>query len=124
VSNSLSVPRPAQSNLQKLNVSGNRLLTLPPTIALLTALTKLDIKGNEIHELPSEVGELSSVVKIDMSHNMMTKCAPLLYTLIPALCVRWLTTHRVCALVSCQACHGSWGACPSWRSWTSATTRW
>jgi hypothetical protein len=61
-------------------VSGNRLLTLPPTIALLTALTKLDIKGNEIHELPSEVGELSSVVKIDMSHNMMTKCAPLLYT--------------------------------------------
>jgi hypothetical protein len=99
VSNSLSVPRPAQSNLQKLNVSGNRLLTLPPTIALLTALTKLDIKGNEIHELPSEVGELSSVVKIDMSHNMMTKCAPLLYTLIPALCVRWLTTHRVCARV-------------------------
>jgi Leucine-rich repeat (LRR) protein len=83
----LNFPAQLQSNLQKLNVSGNRLLTLPPTVALLTALTKLDIKGNEIHELPSEIGELVSVVKIDMSHNMLTKYAVrCLRSLNPRLC--------------------------------------
>lgn len=64
-----------QTNLTRLNLSGNRLLTLPPTIALMTALNKLNIKSNEIHELPAEIGELQGLVKLDLSHNMMTKYA-------------------------------------------------
>ncbi|MCP3880979.1 MAG: leucine-rich repeat domain-containing protein [Sulfitobacter sp.] len=50
----------AQNNMKSLNLSGSRLLELPPDIKKLQNLAHLDLSNNALKKIPPEIGELKN----------------------------------------------------------------
>lgn len=61
------------STLHRLDISGNKLLTLPPEIGHCTNLRILQLKTNELSTLPAELGRCTLLEKLDLAHNMITQ---------------------------------------------------
>jgi Leucine-rich repeat (LRR) protein len=59
------------SSLQVLNVSSNRLVSIPRSIGLLSQLRILDLSSNCLHELPIELVDLNSLQTLDVSRNRL-----------------------------------------------------
>ncbi|XP_050295445.1 leucine-rich repeat-containing protein 59-like [Anthonomus grandis grandis] len=56
-----------------LDLSNNRLTSLPDTFISLTFLTKLDLSKNELTELPEEFGQLSKLKYLDLYKNNLER---------------------------------------------------
>ncbi|KAJ1207265.1 hypothetical protein NDU88_002657, partial [Pleurodeles waltl] len=57
-------------NLQELNVSFNKLVSIPPELGNCENLEKMDLSGNlELMELPFELSNLKKVTFVDISAN-------------------------------------------------------
>jgi hypothetical protein len=59
-------------NLQKLDLSRNRLTSIPPEIERLAQLRKLGLFNNRLTSIPAEVGKLTKLQRLDLSHNSLT----------------------------------------------------
>ncbi|MBI1286687.1 MAG: hypothetical protein GC178_03830 [Flavobacteriales bacterium] len=56
-------------NLQWLDLSRNRLKSIPPELGLLKNLKKLILNKNKIEELPAEIGQLEDLRELIISQN-------------------------------------------------------
>jgi len=61
----------AFTKLELLDLSGNRLVSLPPTIGLLTSLKELYLNGNQLKMLPNEIGDLTALTALNLSNNRL-----------------------------------------------------
>ncbi|KAH9292315.1 hypothetical protein KI387_042501, partial [Taxus chinensis] len=61
------------TSLVQLNLSENRIVTLPTAIVALSRLTKLDLHSNQLYSLPDSIGELSSLMDLNLRGNCLTK---------------------------------------------------
>jgi len=55
-----------------LDLSSQRIQTIPPTIGELTNLTHLILRDNDLNTLPDEIGELSNLRYLDVRNNNLT----------------------------------------------------
>src|SRR3990167_6068589 len=58
--------------LQELKVSENRLTSLPAEIGRLQALQELHVRGNQLTSLPAEIGGLRALKDLHVSGNQLT----------------------------------------------------
>ncbi|XP_066138943.1 leucine-rich repeat-containing protein 59-like [Euwallacea fornicatus] len=58
-------------NTHSLDLSNNRLTSLPSTFITLTFLTKLDLSKNALTELPEDFGNLSKLKYLDLYNNRL-----------------------------------------------------
>lgn len=62
-----------RTEIEKLNLSQNRLTGAPPSqIGQLVNLKELDLSGNALTGLPAELGRLSALEVLDVSQNALT----------------------------------------------------
>jgi len=65
------------TSLQKLNLSGNKLTSIPTQIGSLIALKELKISGSDISKnIPKEIGNISKLEQLDLSNNQLTGSIP------------------------------------------------
>lgn len=57
------------TNLEKLNISLNKICILPPSICEIKSLRLLDAHFNELHGLPRAIGKLSYLETMNLSNN-------------------------------------------------------
>ncbi len=62
---------PAFSRLKTLDLSGNRLATLPAEIGNLANLRELYLSNNRLTSLPAEIGKLTNLQKLSLSGNQL-----------------------------------------------------
>jgi internalin A len=65
------IEQAARDRVMRLDLSLNRLTTLPPEIGQLTSLTQLDLRNNQLTTLPSEIGQLTSLTRLNLSFNQL-----------------------------------------------------
>ena len=58
--------------ITELNLSGNKLNTLPPEVGLLKKLKTMNLAWNNIFKLPSSIGDLESLEEVDLGHNNLS----------------------------------------------------
>jgi Leucine-rich repeat (LRR) protein len=59
-------------NLEKLNLSYNKLTFVPAGFRFLSKLTKLELQNNDISELNPTLGNLTSLESLNLGHNELT----------------------------------------------------
>ncbi|MCX6232133.1 MAG: leucine-rich repeat domain-containing protein [Bacteroidetes bacterium] len=69
-------------NLQELILAKNKLHEIPQEIGNLTNLQKLDVSRNELTELPSSIGNLTNLVELIANQNEIYKLPPEIGNLI------------------------------------------
>ena len=60
---------PSLSSLTSLNLAGNHVTTLPPTISSLTSLTSLNLSNNSLSLLPSSLSSCTSLEELELGGN-------------------------------------------------------
>jgi len=60
------------TNLQTLNLWGNRLTVVPGSIGQLTNLQTLELSYNQLTAVPESIGQLSSLQTLELSSNELT----------------------------------------------------
>lgn len=66
------IPDDVSTEIQYLNVSHNRIASLPDSIGRLTALKGLSLNDNRLTSLPDALGRLRSLQDLDISSNAIT----------------------------------------------------
>ncbi|KMV65411.1 hypothetical protein M970_091440 [Encephalitozoon cuniculi EcunIII-L] len=57
--------------VKKLNLSNNKLKTLPAEFGTLSELVELDLSCNEMESIPQEIGNLKSLEVLNLSNNKL-----------------------------------------------------
>ena len=70
------IEKAAKKNWTKLNLSNNRLTSLPPEISRLTNLTSLDLDSNQLTSLPPEITKLTNLTSLGLDNNRLTSLPP------------------------------------------------
>ncbi|KAK4296726.1 hypothetical protein Pmani_030804 [Petrolisthes manimaculis] len=70
-----------QTDLTRLYLSSNQLITISPKINNLLSLQVLDLSDNCLTTLPSTLGELTSLQRLNLSHNKLEELPAGLYLL-------------------------------------------
>jgi GTPase SAR1 family protein len=60
------------TNLNVLNLNNNRLSTLPESISTLTNLNVLDLENNQLTTLPESISTLTNLNTLNLSYNQLT----------------------------------------------------
>jgi Leucine-rich repeat (LRR) protein len=71
-----------QRPLTQIDLSVNRLTSLPAELGNLTNLTKITLSLNRLHSLPAELGNLTNLTKLYLSRNRLRSLSPALTNLI------------------------------------------
>ena len=58
------------TNLKEVNLMSNRLQSLPESFSTFTKLEKLEIAGNQIKHLPKGIGNLTGLKRLNLDTNM------------------------------------------------------
>ncbi|MDQ1591741.1 MAG: internalin [Pyrinomonadaceae bacterium] len=66
----------AKEDWTKLDLTNNKLTSLPPEIAKLTGLIDLDLSGNKLTSLPSEITRLTGLTYLYLRNNQLTSLPP------------------------------------------------
>eukprot|EP01111_Echinosteliopsis_oligospora_P015993 TRINITY_DN6506_c0_g1_i1.p1 TRINITY_DN6506_c0_g1~~TRINITY_DN6506_c0_g1_i1.p1 ORF type:complete len:521 (+),score=162.80 TRINITY_DN6506_c0_g1_i1:258-1820(+) len=62
-------------NIWEINLSGNPITSMTPSVKEMTSLRALNLNGNQITEIPSDVGNLRFLEKLEISNNNVSKIA-------------------------------------------------
>jgi len=73
-------------HLRDLSVAHNQLSCLPPGLNLCTSLRRLDVSYNKLERLPSSLDQLTQLEKLNVSNNQLSHL-PLSLGGLPKLCV-------------------------------------
>jgi Leucine-rich repeat (LRR) protein len=71
-----------KSNATRLDLSGLKLITLPPQIGSLTYLENLDLRKNRLRALPDSIGNLVNLKEFDLSRNQLASVPNVIGNLI------------------------------------------
>ena len=85
--------------LTRLDLSFNKLTSLPPEIGNLTNLTRLSFEYNNLTSLPPEIGKLTNLIYLDLAHNNLTSLSPEIGKLTN-LRYLWLNDNNLTSLPS------------------------
>ena len=61
------------TGLEKLNLNGNQLTSLPEEIGLMTGLKKLELHDNKLTSLPEEIVALAGLEALYLFNNPLVK---------------------------------------------------
>jgi len=64
-----------------LDLSGNRLTSVPPEIGKLILLRRLDLSGNRLTSVPADITKLTGLVILDVSDNRWPSIPSQIYEL-------------------------------------------
>jgi Leucine-rich repeat (LRR) protein len=78
----LSVLPSELRGIVRLNLSRNRLKTIPDALFEATWLEVLDLGGNWLSELPAAIGRLDNLSRLDLSENQLTLIPPELFSCV------------------------------------------
>ncbi|KAL6054010.1 NADPH:sulfur oxidoreductase [Balamuthia mandrillaris] len=59
------------ANLERLNISKNKLTSLPNHFSFLQNLRELNLANNQLSELPAELGKLSKLLSLNVANNKL-----------------------------------------------------
>ena len=65
------LPRNFPHHLRELNLSQNRIISLPSEISLLTSLEVLILNNNRLSKLPEEISTLTTLRELNLAHNRL-----------------------------------------------------
>jgi len=74
-------------NLKTLCMSCNKLISLPPEISKLENLTELEMSENQLTSLPPEISKLKNLTSLNISCNQSTSLPPKILEL--GLDIKW-----------------------------------
>ena len=83
-----SFPEECWSNVKTLDLEGNALGKLPPSIMYLKSLKDLELRNCRLKEIPENIGRLKKLRELDVSHNQLTE--------IPAAIKGCISLERLC----------------------------
>ena len=63
-------------NLRNLDLSNNKITTIPKWIANFKSLKTLNLSGNQLNSLPEEIGQLSKLENLIVSKNCLSGALP------------------------------------------------
>lgn len=64
------------NNYTYLDLSMERLESIPPEVWEMHSLTHLDLSCNDLTSIPPQIGKLRSLTRLDLSHNNLTSLPP------------------------------------------------
>ena len=94
-------------HLKELDVSHNNLLELPSSICLLDKLRKMDLSNNQISRLPQGLEQLQSLEKLNLSNNPLQHIPLALGGLVRLSVVLAPPPHPRPLLPHLRSCHAS-----------------
>ncbi|AMP19943.1 hypothetical protein AZF37_00985 [endosymbiont 'TC1' of Trimyema compressum] len=80
------------TNLHTLELSNNKITTLPESLSNLTTLTWLNFSANKVTKLPENIGNLSNLNYICASDNQITSL-PISFNSLPAKTEKWFLNN-------------------------------
>lgn len=83
--------------ITELNLSFNKLTTLPGFLCLASRLTFLDLRNNQLSDLPEEMAALANVREVNLSFNRFL-CIPGVVTSWPALEILFASDNKIAEL--------------------------
>eukprot|EP00002_Diphylleia_rotans_P017211 TRINITY_DN3342_c0_g1_i1.p1 TRINITY_DN3342_c0_g1~~TRINITY_DN3342_c0_g1_i1.p1 ORF type:complete len:473 (-),score=65.03 TRINITY_DN3342_c0_g1_i1:333-1751(-) len=90
---------PEWKNCYSIDISSNKISSLPESISVLTLLGRLGLTGNQISELPDQISTLTRLTELRLGDNMLTKLPDSIGE-ISSLCILDVGHNKISAIPS------------------------
>ena len=85
---------------KELNLSFNKLKTIPPSIGALVNLQNLYLNHNQLTKIPSEIGQLVNLQNLFLDYNEITEIPPSIGQLVNLRCIYIYNNNQLTTIPS------------------------